>query len=82
MDEQISRAAVLTAIRDCMVAMEWPPQDGDRQIDEVLAAINALPAVAVTDDMVERARECAKEHTDDIDIDWREILQAALNLTA
>ena len=29
----------IIAVRDAMVAMEWPPQDGDRQIDEVIAAI-------------------------------------------
>lgn len=34
-------------------------------------------ALRVTDEMVERARQCAKEHTDE-DIDWREILTAAL----
>jgi len=31
-----------TAARDCMVDQEWPPQDGDQQIDEVLEAILAL----------------------------------------
>lgn len=30
------------AVRDCMVAQDWPPTDGDQQIDEVLAAIRAL----------------------------------------
>ncbi len=30
------------AARDSMVAHEWPPQDGDVQIDEVMAAIRAL----------------------------------------
>lgn len=34
-------------------------------------------ALRITDEMVERARQCAKEHTD-ADIDWREILTAAL----
>ncbi|MDF0490036.1 hypothetical protein PX554_18020 [Sphingomonas sp. H39-1-10] len=34
------------AVRDVMVAQEWPPQDGDRQIDEVLAALDALAAPA------------------------------------
>ncbi|KQM88617.1 hypothetical protein ASE67_02435 [Sphingomonas sp. Leaf23] len=36
------RAAI--AARDAMCDQEWPPTDGDRQIDEVLAAIRALPA--------------------------------------
>lgn len=34
--------AAAGAVRNCMVAQEWPPQDGDQQIDEVLAAIAAL----------------------------------------
>ena len=29
-------------VRAVMVAQEWPPQDGDRQIDEVIAAIRAM----------------------------------------
>ena len=36
------RAAI--AARDALVRHEWPPQDGDVQCDEVLAAIRALPA--------------------------------------
>lgn len=32
------------AARDAMCDMEWPPTDGDRQIDAVLAAIRALAA--------------------------------------
>lgn len=36
----IERCAV--AARNALCDMEWPPTDGDRQIDEVLAAIRAL----------------------------------------
>jgi hypothetical protein len=46
-DDLIDRAAVCKAIRDVMAAMEWPPTDGDAQIDAVLAAIAALPAQGV-----------------------------------
>jgi hypothetical protein len=31
------------AARDAMVDYEWPPQDGDQQIDTVLAAIRKEP---------------------------------------
>ena len=42
-DAEGMREACAIAARDALVAHEWPPQDGDRQIDEVLAAIRALP---------------------------------------
>lgn len=42
--EQAAKAA-----RDALVAMEWPPNDGDAQIDAVMAAIRALiPQPATT----------------------------------
>jgi hypothetical protein len=40
----LERAAM--AARDALVAMEWPPQDGDRQIDGVIEAILALKTSA------------------------------------
>jgi hypothetical protein len=42
-DAEVMREACAIAARNALVAHEWPPQDGDRQIDEVLAAIRALP---------------------------------------
>jgi len=36
----LDRASEAARVR--MVAQEWPPQDGDQQIDEVLEAILAL----------------------------------------
>lgn len=52
-DAAAVREAAAIAARDAMVAMEWPPQDGDRQIDEVMAAIRdmPLPAQAVPADV-------------------------------
>lgn len=47
-DAAAVREAAAIAARNAMVAMEWPPQDGDRQIDEVMAAIRALPLPAQT----------------------------------
>ena len=37
------REEAATATVDCMCDQEWPPQDGDVQIDEVVAAIRAIP---------------------------------------
>lgn len=34
--------AAVTAARNTLVNHEWPPQDGDKQCDEVLDAIRAL----------------------------------------
>ncbi len=43
---EVHRACVIDeckdAVRRRMVAQEWPPQDGDQQIDEVLEALDAL----------------------------------------
>lgn len=39
---QAALSAALVAIRDCMVGQEWPPTNGDRQIDEVLAVVRSL----------------------------------------
>jgi hypothetical protein len=44
------RAAVVEecaqAACKAMAAMEWPPQDGDEQIDEVMAAVRAIAALS------------------------------------
>lgn len=36
---EVERARCAIAARDCLLAMEWPPTDGDAQIDAVLRAI-------------------------------------------
>lgn len=41
----ITKQAAIDVVRAALVAHEWPPQDGDRQIDDAIAALNALPAV-------------------------------------
>lgn len=38
--EALEEAAI--AVRDTLVASEWPPTDGDMQIDELQAAIRKL----------------------------------------
>jgi hypothetical protein len=47
MADLIDRATTRKTVRDVMAAMEWPPTDGDAQIDAVLDAIAALPAQGV-----------------------------------
>lgn len=70
----INKQAAIEAVRAALVAHEWPPQDGDRQIDDAIAALNALPAVTVTDDMVERvARALCTADGKDPDADFRNV---------
>jgi len=44
MTQLIDKGAAVKAVRDTLAGMEWPPTDGDAQIDAVLSAIAALPA--------------------------------------
>ena len=80
----ITKQAAIEAVRSALVAHEWPPQDGDRQIDDAIAALNALPAVTVTDDMAHRAQQKLRIHVGSSLIfpsinEVRAALEAALN---
>lgn len=56
--EAFEEAAIVA--RDAMAALEWPPQDGDQQIDEVLAAIRALSDQPI-DDISDTGAEVERE---------------------
>lgn len=76
MRERVAKA-ILDAVQ---VGCDMNPAEALIAADAALAALKdsiGNTDVTVTDEMVDRARECAKEHTDE-DIDWREILTAAL----
>lgn len=46
---RVMQEAAEIAARDCMCDQEWPPQDGDVQIDEVRAAIRDLDPLSIAE---------------------------------
>ena len=67
--------AVKAAVRDRMVKQEWPPQDGDMQIEDCLAAIDALmPKPVEVDPLVEAIEKWLHSHLPPIESALRDAL--------